>query len=187
MNKSVRLTALAIACYGAVGCSSKAPQPDLVQMATEEFRQQMLDVSIKSVAYLESSKRLIKASDPDTEWVNNVDNESTLNNRVSLGFLNGVWTGTFGNLLKEVEKRSGYKYFDLLRDERITSYQLSIPAENITLMELLYVAYTNVPNGQINLIIREDTKSIILNNKCELGDACDGLRKFTNATPRTPD
>lgn len=186
MKKLIKATALACAIHAIAGCSSQPPQPNLVELATEEFRQQMLDISTKSVSYLESSKKLMRASDPDTEWVSNVDSNSTLNDRVSLGFLNGVWTGTFGNLLQEVEKRSGYKYYDLLRDERITSYQLSIPAENITLMELLYVAYSNVPNGQINLIIREDTKSIILNNKCELGDACDGLRQLSNGTPRTP-
>ncbi|MFT2111987.1 hypothetical protein [Marinomonas sp. 2405UD68-3] len=185
-TKKTRYIFATIAFFVMSGCATKSPEPDPVAMATIEFRQQMMDVANRSVNYLNDSKRLIVSSDPETEWVNNVSEQSPLNQRANLGFVNGVWVGSFEQLLHDVSERSGYKYIDLLRDKRTSSYQVSIPAENITLMELLYVAYTNVPNSQIDLIIREDSKTIILRNKCDYGDACDGLRKLSNGTPRAP-
>lgn len=184
MNKTILITAF----LSLTGCaaSNSPPAPDPIQMANRELQDQMQLIASETVKYLKRSNDMVVANDPETDWLSNVDKDDPINQRASLGFVNGVWSGSFKKLISDVAERSGYKFVDLLNDSRISNYQLTLSASNSTLLETLYAGYSNVPNHQINLVVRQDTQTIILRNKCDDSSGCDGLRKLSAGTPRIP-
>ncbi|MEL0638651.1 hypothetical protein V6259_18070 [Marinomonas sp. TI.3.20] len=178
---------LAIVAASLTGCStSKGPSVNPSDMATEEFRIQMQDIADRTVSLIDQSRVLVQVNDPDTDWLDSVDKNDPINQIASLGYVDGVWIGTFENLINEVAKRSGYHFYDWLGDRSILDYNITIPANKSTLIELLSQGYSHVPNGQIDLVIRQKEKAIILRSKCATTDSCDGLRRLSNGIPRLP-
>lgn len=189
MNRNrFKLTGAVVISCSLLGCANRSltPKVEPTSMATEEFRIQMQDIANRTVSLIDESKILVRVNDPNTDWLKSIDKEDPISQHASLGYIDGVWIGSFEHLITEIANRSGYKFYDWLNDRSILDYNITIPAQDRTLIELLSQGYNHVPNSQIDIVVRQSEKAIILRSKCTYGDACDGLRRLSNGIPRLP-
>lgn len=169
-------------CFGSVtllamiGCASKQVAPDPSDLAVQEFQSQMLEIAKQTVDNINYSKQVLYTKDAKSDWVSHIDEADSINTSFMIGFGDGTWSGTFSNLLKIIEVKTGYKTLDLVNRESINNKVINIVGENITALKALYIAYSRVSHESIDIVLRRESKIILIRPKCVDNVSCDGVR-----------
>ncbi len=168
------------------GCSTQAPTPNSYELAAENIRMQMLDIARETIENINQTNKIVYSKDPRSDWTNHLDMDDTINNVIDFGYLgDGLWTGTFSNLMSEIEIRTGYTFIDVLDDAKITEKTISLNGKNTTALKALKSAYNKVRHENIDIVVRPEQKKIVLRAKCVDSFQCDGLYDLSDSSKST--
>ena len=164
------------------GCSTtNTAKPDPSQIAVEQFRKQIISVAQQTVQNINNANKISFSKDERSDWVGYLDEEDTLNMVLDLSYVGDNYNGNFGNLIKLVAERTGYRVLDFLQDKKINNKIVPFQANQTTGLSALYTGYSRVSHEKIDLVIRPKQKIILLRRECVDNYDCDRLYNITDS------